>query len=62
MKDIGVTVQTNLKFTRHCTHIVKKAYFVIRNILYILHVKLYAYTTYVRPSLEYASQEFGHLS
>ncbi len=32
MKDVGVTVRSNLKFTNHCTEVVKKAYFVIRNI------------------------------
>ncbi len=32
-KDIAVTVQSNLKFTIHCTEIVKKGYFVIRTIL-----------------------------
>ena len=38
MKDIGVTVQSNLKFTRHCTDIIKKAHFVLRNILIHLNI------------------------
>ncbi len=33
VKDIGVTIQSNLKFTIHCTEVVRKAYFVIRTIL-----------------------------
>ena len=58
MKDIGVTVQSNLKFTRHCTDIVKKAYFVLRNIFNTFkhHDKGFyvtLYTTYGRPILEY---------
>ena len=47
--------------TRHCTDIVKKAYFVLRNVINTFkrndtefYVKLC--TTYVRPILEYASQ------
>ncbi len=61
MKDIGVTVQTNLKFTRHFTDIVKKAYYVIRSIFNTLKhhdTEFYVmlYTTYVCFILEYASQ------
>ncbi len=62
MKDIGVTVQSNLKFTRHCIDIVKKAYFVLRNIFNTFkhhdtefYVKLYK-TYVVHPILEYACQ------
>ncbi len=59
MKDTGVIVQSNLKFISHCTDIVKKAYFVLRNMfntlkhnVTVFYVKLYK--TYVRPILEYA--------
>ena len=33
VKDIGITIRPNLKYTFHCTEIVRKAYFVIRTIL-----------------------------
>ncbi len=32
IKDIGVTMQSNLKFTIHCNDMVSKAYFTMRNI------------------------------
>ncbi len=61
IKDIGVTMQSNLKFTIHCNDMVRKAYFTMRNIFNtfrnhycIFYLKLF--TTYVRPVLEYASQ------
>ncbi len=61
IKDIGVTMQSNLKFAIHCNDIVRKAYFNMRNIFNtfknhdcIFYPKLF--TTYIRPVLEYASQ------
>jgi len=64
INDIGVIIQSDLKFTMHCLNVTKKAYFVIRNILntfknhdYVFYVKMF--TTYVRPILEYASQAWS---
>ena len=61
INDIGVTIQSNLKFTTHCTNTLKKAYYVIRTIFttfkghnHSFYMKMY--TCYVRPILEYASQ------
>jgi hypothetical protein len=61
VKDIGVTIQSDLKFTIHCSSVIRKAYFTIRNIFstfkghdHTFYCKLY--TCYVRPLLEYASQ------
>jgi len=66
MKDIGVIVQSNLKFTMHCTNIVKNAFYVIRTIFTTFkhhdtdfYTKMYI--TYVRPILEYASQAWSPL-
>ncbi len=61
IKDVGVTVQSNLKFINHCTEVVKKAYFVIRNIFTTFKhhdddLYLQMYSTFARPILEYASQ------
>ncbi len=61
MKDVGVTVQFNLKVINHCTEVVKKAYFVILNIFTTFKYHdddfyLQMYSTYVRTILEYASQ------
>ena len=61
MNDVGVIVQSDLKFTHHCANVVKKAYFIIRNIFTAMkhhnhdfYKKMYI--CYVRPILEYASQ------
>ncbi len=56
VKDIGVTIQSNLKFTIHCTEIVRKAYFVVRSTLNSFRnhdctFYLKVYTTYVRQIL-----------
>ena len=61
MNDVGVIIQSDLKFTKHCANVVKKAYFVIRSIFSALKYHdfdfyLKMYTCYVRPILEYASQ------
>lgn len=66
MNDVGVIIQSDLKFTKHCSNIVKKAYFVIRNIFTLLknhnyNFYLKMYTCYVRPILEYASQVWSPL-
>ena len=61
MCDIGVHIQSNLKFTIHCNHVIKKAYFQIHNIFNTFkhqssdfYLKLY--TCYVRPILDSCSQ------
>ena len=61
INDIGVTIQSDLKFTIHCTNTVKKAYYVIRTIFntFKQHESdfyLKMYQCFVRPILEYASQ------
>lgn len=61
IKDVGVIIQSNLKFTMQCSNVVKKAYFVIRNIFTTFKghdCDFYSkmYTCYVRPQLEYACQ------
>jgi hypothetical protein len=66
ISDVGVTVQSNLKFTVHCTNVIRKAYHVIRTIFTTLkyhdsHFYLKMYTCYVRPLLEYGSQVWSPL-
>ncbi len=62
MKDVGVTVQvvqSNLKFTNHCTEVGKKAYFVTRNIFTTLNtIMMFFICKCIQPMfvLEYASQ------
>ena len=60
MYDIGVFVQSDLKFNTHCNSLAKRAHFCIRNIFNIFighdgdfYISLYC--TYVRPILEYAT-------
>ncbi len=58
--DIGVYIQSNLKFTTHCNQLAKKAHFSIRNIFntfkgHDMEFYVPLYQTYVRPILEYAS-------
>jgi len=60
MCDIGVIIQSKLKFTKHCNSLVKKGHFIIRNIFNTFkghsakfYVKMYC--TYVRPILEASS-------
>lgn len=66
MNDVGVIVQSNLKFTKHCSNVAKKAYFVIRKIFstfkhhdYRFYMKMY--TCYVRPILECSGQVWSPL-
>jgi hypothetical protein len=59
--DIGVQIQSNLKFTDHCSKLVKKSHFIIRNIFNTFRghsneFYVNMYTTYVRPTLEASSQ------
>ena len=66
MNDIGVIIQSNLKFTIQCTATVKKAYYVIHNIFTTFknHEQSFywkMYTCYVRPILEYNSQVWSPL-
>ena len=61
MNDVGVIVQSNLKFTMHCTNTVRKANYVIHKIFTTFRnhdADFYRkmYISYVRPILEYASQ------
>jgi hypothetical protein len=58
--DLGICVDSRLNFSSHCNKIVRKAYFVLRNILIVFknhncnfYVKMYC--TYVRPLLENAA-------
>ncbi len=60
MCDIGVLVQSDLKFTTHCNSLIKRAHFCIRNIFKAFkghdsdfHTSLYC--TYVRLILEHAT-------
>jgi hypothetical protein len=58
--DIGIQIQSNLKFTSHCCKLVKKVHFNIRNIFNTFrghNVEFYVnmYKTYVRPILESSS-------
>ena len=59
--DLGVMVESNLKFKMHCNRIAKKAYFILYNMFKTFenhgdtfYLKLYC--TYVRPILESASE------
>lgn len=59
--DIGVHIQSNLKFTNHCSSVVKKGYFYVRNMFNAFkghNIEFYVdmYKTYVRPILESSSQ------
>ena len=61
MCDLGIIVQSNLKYTRHCNNVKRKAYFSIRNLFNTFKnhdCRFYAnlYICYVRPLLESASQ------
>ena len=60
-KDLGVHLQSNLKFNDHFEYIVNRAYkilgFIIRNSKFLtnIHVIVRLYNALVRPILEYAS-------
>lgn len=60
-RDLGVQLQSNLKYNQHYENITNKAYkllgFIIRNTKYFKNVKsiIYLYNAIVRPHLEYAS-------
>ena len=61
VNDIGIQIQSNLKFTNHCNSLVKKGHFNIRNLFNTFKghdVKFYVniYKTYIRPILESSSQ------
>ena len=66
MNDVGVIIQADLKFTHHCSSVIRKAYYTIRNIFNVFkrhepefYVKMY--TCYVRPILEYGAQIWSPL-
>ena len=61
INDVGVVIQADLKFTMHCSNVVKKSFYILRNIFNVFkkhdpdfYVRLY--TCYVRPILEHTSQ------
>jgi hypothetical protein len=59
-RDLGVMIDSDLKFTKHIKNIVKIAYFKINQLFKVFRSKnrqnlLLAYITYIRPTLEYAS-------
>ena len=61
INDVGVTIQSDLKFSIHCTNIARKAFYTIRTIFDVFkkhdldfYVRLY--NCYVRPILEHTSQ------
>ena len=65
--DVGVTIQSNLKFTLHCNNVIKKAHYTIRNIFNTFkhHDKdfyMTMYTCYVRPILESACQVWSPIT
>ena len=61
MCDLGVHIQSNLKYTRHCNQVRKKAYYSIRNMFntfknHSCEFYVYLYTCYIRPLLESSPQ------
>ena len=61
IKDVGVIIQSDLKFSKHCSSVVKKSYFIIRNIFSTFRnhdTDFYVnmYKKYVRPVIEHSSQ------
>ena len=61
MCDLGIQVQANLKYTRQCNAVIKKAYYSIRNMFnafkgHTCNFYVYMYTCYIRPLLESSSQ------
>jgi hypothetical protein len=61
IKDLGVFVDPELKFYKHCVEVTKKAYFVSNNMLRCFSKRRVSLLTalfkiYVRPILEYCSQ------
>ena len=64
IRDLGVSYDSNLYFSQYIDKIVAKAYQRINLVFRTFHYRGHrilklAYTTYVRPLLEY-SQAFGH--
>ena len=60
IRDIGIHIQSNLRFTVHCSRVVQKAHYCIRKIFHAFkgHTAdfyIILYTTYVRPLLESGS-------
>lgn len=59
IRDLGILVDSKLKFSQHVNKIIKNAYFASAQILRVLKTRsletlIFAYKTYVRPHLEYA--------
>lgn len=64
MSDLGVIIQSDLKFTTHCSNITRKAYFVIRRLFntfkgHDCDFYVFMYNCYVRPILESSSQAWS---
>ena len=64
IRDLGVTVSSDLKFSRHCSEISSKAYIRASLILRIFRTTcvetlINAYTTFVRPIMESCTQVFN---
>jgi len=60
VRDIGIIIQSSLKFSLHCSSVVQKAHYCIRNIFHTFKghgAEFYTslYKTYVRPLLESSS-------
>jgi len=65
VKDLGVTIDCNLKYSKHIDNIVGRARQRVRLLLKCFVTRdadtlLRAFMVYIRPILEYASITFGH--
>ena len=59
--DLGAIIQSNLKYTKHCSNVIKKAHFAIRNMFntfrnHDCNFYVMLYTCYIRPILESSPQ------
>lgn len=60
-RDLGITISSDNRVRKHCSNIVRNAYFSSKQLKLgfsctILDFQIYMYKTYVRPLLEYNSQ------
>jgi hypothetical protein len=61
VRDLGVLIDPKLSFSQHINKVIKNAYFVMHRMLKILKTRvlktlIFAYKTYIRPQLEYATE------
>jgi hypothetical protein len=61
IRDLGVLIDSSLSFSQHYDHIIKIAYLKSHQLLRVLKTRdlptlIFAYKTYVRPQLEYATE------